>query len=187
MTSRTGFFLLYPVPSKNAYILLHGCYDVSNYTTPCMEVYTRKLHRIEIEFEAKGLIGSDPSLDNETTQREFINLAFSEIIAASKPVGFRPFVLSKMEDAARSVQDFYEGRIPIIAVSNNPLKGHFNEKGIPPYLAYALTQGIKASDIIEQIAQKGINAPIARLASGLPDPQSLLGDNWQTAHHLKIA
>lgn len=187
MTSRTGFFLLYPVPGHDAYILLHGCYDVSNYTTPCIEVYTRRNHRIEIEFEAKALIGNDPSLDKEATQREAINLAFSEIIAASKPLGFKPFELSKMEDAARSVQNFYEGRIPIIAESNSPLRGHFNEKGIPPYLAYALTQGVKAPDIIRQITQDGINSPIARLANGLPDPKSLLGDNWPIPCDLKIA
>jgi hypothetical protein len=176
MTSRTSFFVLAKVPHEDVHILLHGCYDVSQFTTPRMEVYASKRPRIEIELEAKMLIGDDPSLSEEAVQNAYINRVFSRLTASAIQHGYLPASESKMEAAESAVAGFYAHRIPTFDTNNSPVHSHFRRNDIPPYLAYALTQGVTVSDVFLDVAKHGHNAPLVRLTAGLPEPSTLLSN-----------
>lgn len=174
MTSRTGFFIVTSIPGTDAHVLLHGCFDYSRYTTPGMEVYTSPMPRIEIEFEAKYFLGDSPALADEAVQRTYINRVFDKLTTAAQQHHYAPFTRSKMEDAAHSVSRFYEAHAPGLQTANSPLASHLNKQQIPHYLAYALTQGRSVSDVFNSLKNHGLDAPISRLASGMPDPQQIL-------------
>jgi len=190
MTSRSGFFIEMKVPNKDAYILLHGVFDVSNYTTPSAEVYTRSIPRIEVEFEAKMMRGTEPNIYSEEGQQFLINLVFDEIRAHGLQNGMNQFTLSKLEDAAVAAQDFYKDRKPDISLFINHLNSqdfsHIRQGKIPDYLAYALVRGVSVGDVMRDIKEKGSQSPIALLSRGLPNPLTLL-DNNLFQQHLKVA
>ncbi len=177
MTSRVGFFMMTKVPDTDAHVLLHGCFDVSRYTTPAMEVYTDPMPRIEVELEAKLFFGESENLSEESVQKEYINRVFSKVIESSKSHNFSVFEKSKMEDAAHSVEKFYARHAPEVAsATNSPMAAYCARKNIDPYLAYALSQGKRVSDVFNAIIENGTKAPIVQLASALPNPQKLLVD-----------
>ncbi len=178
MTSRVGFFIMAKVPNADAHILLHGCFDVSRYTTPAMEVPTNRIPRIEIELEAKYFFGNDANLSNEATQKEYVNRIFSEITKASADYKFIPFDKSKMEDAAHSIQQYYASEAPELSQKNSPIGSLCRQKKLNPYFVYALNRGCTIPDIIDSIKEKGKNSPLAQMATYfLPDPTKLLQNN----------
>ena len=175
MTSRVGFFMMTKVPNADAHILLHGCFDVSRYTTPAMEVFTNRTPRIEIELEAKYFFGNDANLSDESTQKEYVNRVFSQMTKISNNYNFSVFERSKMEDAAHSVEEFYARHAPEIGKANNsPVASYLREMNISPYLAYSLSQGKRISHVFNDINNSGHQNSLIQLASSLPDPRELL-------------
>lgn len=191
MTARTGFFLLAKVPNEDVHILLHGCYDVSKFTTPSMDVYTNRNPRVEMELEAKFVIGNDPSLASETVQFQHIQSLFVHIRAKAIPHGFKQMTESKMETAANLRHDFYLQHVGdgdhLSPFSSSLARRLGDKNGLSPTLYHALSLRQSIGGVFESVALHGRNAPLVRLTSGLPNPERLLGGNDLYEQHLAVA
>lgn len=189
LTSRTGFYFVMKAPNSDSFVLFHATYDATQFTTSHADIFTEKELRLELEIEAKGVIGAKDQDITSDDQDVLVNSIFDVIRQISTPLGMSDFTLSKLEHSSQSVGEHYRAH----AYSQKAFKDHLERNmdlSLPntPSLQqlWALATGKRVKEIIYDLRDNGHNANLARLAREMPDPRNML-DLSTGARHLIVA
>ena len=190
LTSRTSFYLVMRTQNSDSFVLFHATYDATQFTTSHADVFTEKDLRLELEIEAKGIIGAPNRHLTSDEQDVFVNNIFDLIRQNSNPLGMSDFILSKLEHSSQSVGEHYR----LQALSQENFKAHLIRNNIDPSLPntpslqqlWALATGRRVNEIIYDLKENGHSSNLSRLAREMPDPRNML-DLSTGARHLIAA